>query len=325
MLWAFLLLLVFGVVKLTFLQAPKAARAAIVVIKDGQSTAQVAQKLARVGIITNVYTFRAYAVLTQTETNLQPGKYRLKSDMTYDDILDKLTEKKVDPPIKVMIPEGFTVTEIAETLAKKTDRPVIDYLEYMRGQGVSQIRPDQMPLELKTIEGYLFPKTYLFHKKDHPKKIIARMIEQFELEVTNVDWAYAKERDLSVHQILTIASLVEKEAKVPEERAIMAAVIYNRIAKGMPLQIDATVQYALPQRKDALSEQDLRFASPYNTYQQTGLPPGPISNPGIDSIKAALEPAQVDFLYYVLTSPDGSHTFTSSYNEFLQAKKGAGL
>ncbi len=310
---------------MTFLKAPEAARAAVIVIEEGQTTAQVAQKMARVGIISNVYTFRAYAVMTQTETSLQPGKYKLKSDMTYDDILAKLTKKKADPLVKVIIPEGFTVTEIAKTLAEKTNRPAIDYLEYMQGQGVSQIRPSQMPLDLKTVEGYLFPKTYLFHKKDHPKKIVTRMIEQFELEVSNIDWAFAKERNLSVHQILTVASLVEKEARVPAERVIMAAVIYNRIDKGMPLQIDATVQYALPERKEALSEKDLQFASPYNTYQQTGLPPGPISNPGVDSIKAALEPAQVDFLYYVLTSPDGSHTFTNNYNEFLQAKKGAGL
>ena len=103
----------------------------------------------------------------------------------------------------------------------------------------------------------------------------------------------------------------------------MAAVIYNRLAQGMPLQIDATVQYALPQRKEALTNQDLQIASPYNTYQQTGLPPGPIANPGIDSIKAALAPAQADYLYYVLTSPDGRHTFTNNYNEFLAAKRRA--
>lgn len=296
---------------------------AVVVVKKGQNTAKIAESLARKKIIANAYTFRVYAVMTQAETELQPGRYSLRSTMSYEEILKKLMEKKKAPPIRVVIPEGFTVTQVAERLAEKTGRPPADFYEYMRGQGVSQIRPAEMPLELKTIEGYLFPKTYLFHKNDHPKKIIARLIEQHELELTNVDWSYAKEHNLSVHQIITIASLVEKEAKVPAERELMAAVIYNRISKGMPLQIDATVQYALPERKEALSEADLKIASPYNTYQQVGLPPGPIANPGIDSIKATLDPAPVDYIYYVLTSPDGSHTFTNNYNEFLKAKRGA--
>lgn len=101
----------------------------------------------------------------------------------------------------------------------------------------------------------------------------------------------------------------------------MAAVIYNRLEMGMPLQIDATVQYALPERKEFLSNEDLKIASPYNTYQRTGLPPGPISNPGLSSIEAALAPAEVDYIYYVLTSPDGRHTFTNNYNDFLAAKR----
>ena len=122
-------------------------------------------------------------------------------------------------------------------------------------------------------------------------------------------------------EIMTIASLVEREARIPEERPLMAAVIYNRLDIGMPLQIDATVQYALPQRKEALTNEDLKYASPYNTYQHTGLPPGPIANPGLSSIKATLEPAEVDYIYFVLPSPDGQHTFTNNYNDFLAAKR----
>jgi UPF0755 protein len=320
-LWTVLSLIIIAVVYVGFFQGPPPVKSVDVVVKSGLNTAQIADILAAKGVISNAYTFRVYAAFTQTESRLQPGKYKFRTDMTYDEILKQLTKVEKKHYVQIIIPEGFTATQIAKRLAEKTGRPEADFLEYIRGQGLEQVRPSALPSDVGTAEGYLFPKTYDFDKKEHPRKIVAALIAQYKEETVGLNWSFARQKNLTVHQIMTIASLVEREARVPEERSMMAAVIYNRLDKGMPLQIDATVQYALPERKEFLTNDDLKIASPYNTYQHTGLPPGPIANPGLLSIKAALAPAKVDYLYYVLTSEDGRHTFTNNYDEFLAAKK----
>lgn len=195
----------------------------------------------------------------------------------------------------------------------------------MQGEKVSSFKFSFLPAGLTTLEGYIFPKTYTFEKKTRPETIARRMLYQFQIETEALDWSILAQKNLTKHDIIIIASLIEEEAKVAEERPIIAAVIYNRLAKNMPLQIDATVQYALPERKAVLTYEDYKVDSPYNTYLRLGLPPGPITNPGLDSIKAALAPASVDYYYYVLTSPEGKHTFTRTYEEFLNAKKEANL
>lgn len=321
--WVVLFSVLSGSAYLAFWRRQPPSRTIKVTVEKGQNTAQIAATLARAGVISNAYTFRVYAGVTQTEARLQPGRYRFRTGLTYYQILKELTKARAVKLFSVVIPEGFTAKQIAERLAAKTKRPAADFYEYVNGQGVAQVRPSELPPELNTVEGYLFPKTYQFEQRAHPRTIISRMIDQFRLETGSVDWTVAQQKNLTHHQIVTIASLIEREARVPDERPLMAAVIYNRLAKGMPLQIDATVQYLLPQQKAVLTDKDLTIASPYNTYQQTGLPPGPIASPGIDSIKAALAPAQVDYLYYVLTSADGRHTFTNNYNEFLAAKRRA--
>lgn len=323
--WAVLFVVLGGSAYFTFGRAQPPSRIIDVTIVRGQNTAQIADLLAKKGVISNAYTFRVYAGVTQTEAKLQPGRYRLKTGLTYYRILKELTKARAVELIGVIIPEGFTAKQIAERLAAKTKRPPADFYEFIRGQGVGQVRPDELPPELTTVEGYLFPKTYQFERRAHPRAIISRMIDQFKLETASIDWTFAKGKNLTKHQIVTVASLIEREARLPEERPLVAAVIYNRLAKGMPLQLCSTVQYLLPEQKAVLTDKDLKIASPYNTYQQTGLPPGPISSPGIDSIKAALAPAPVDYIYFVLMSPDGHHAFTNNYNEFLAAKRRAGL
>ncbi len=320
-LWLVLTMVVGGIAYFVFLQSTPEVKEVDITVASGMNTADIADLLVEKEVISNAYTFRAYASLTQTEGRLQPGDYRFSTDLTYEEILEELTKVPEKEYVRVVIPEGFTVTQIAERLAKKTERPPADFLDYMRGQGLEKVRPSALPSSLGTIEGYLFPKTYNFEKEAHPRDIVARLIEQYRRETGDLDWTLAETRELTVHEIMTIASLVEREARIPEERPLMAAVIYNRLDIGMPLQIDATVQYALPQRKEALTNKDLEYESPYNTYQRTGLPLGPIANPGLSSIKATLEPAEVDYIYYVLTSPDGQHTFTNNYNDFLAAKR----
>lgn len=298
--------------------------AAKVSIPSGFTSAQIARRLAEKGLISSAYTFRIYSAFNKVDGQFLPGSYFLRSDMSYAQIADKLTAGPKKTYIKVIIPEGFTLDQVNERLATELARPVKDFKAATIGANISGYDFTLMPAGATSLEGYIFPKTYMVEKKDSPKKIIGRMLHQFQVETGSLDWSPATSKSLSKNDIITIASLIEKEAKVPEERSLMAAVIYNRLAKGMPLQIDATVQYALPQRKPLLTDRDLKVQSPYNTYLHPGLPPGPIANPGIDSIKAALAPAPVDYLYYVLTSPDGHHTFAHNYSDFLQAKKRAG-
>jgi UPF0755 protein len=151
---------------------------------------------------------------------------------------------------------------------------------------------------------------------------VTRMLEQYLLETQTLDISSAKERfNLTEYELLTVASLIEKEASNPEERPLVASVIYNRIRQDMPLQIDATVQYALERPKEELSLADLKVDSPYNTYKNIGLPPGPICSPGRQSLEAAINPAQTDHLYYVLKPNGEEHFFTSSYEKFLKMKQ----
>jgi UPF0755 protein len=315
------LLTIYGILYFSFFQPAPPVRTVEVTIESGSTGAQIAEELEAAGVISNPYTFRVYIALTQTESRLQPGDYKFRTDLTYSEIVKELTKPRKKRYVRVVIPEGFTARQIADRLSDKIDRPVIDFNEYIRGQGVDSVRPEVLPSEINLLEGYLFPKTYSFEPLEHPQNVVRKMVDQFELETKDIDWSFAQEKGLTIHEIITIASLVETEAKVAEERPLVSAVIHNRLNIGMPLQIDATVQYALPERKKALTYEDLKIASPYNTYQRTGLPPGPIASPGIESIKAALAPAPVDYLYYVLTSPDGAHTFTNNYEDFLRAKR----
>src|ERR671939_1142585 len=178
---------------------------------------------------------------------------------------------------------------------------------------------------VKTTEGYLFPAKYDFEKSVTAPQIVDRLLEQYLLETQDLDFADAKERlDLTENQVVTVASLIEKEAANPEEKPLIASVIYNRMRKDTPLQIDATIQYALKRPKASLSMADLKVDSPYNTYQNKGLPPGPICSPGRESLQAALNPADTNYLYYVLEADGQKHFFTSDYDEFLRAKAKAG-
>jgi len=298
----------------------KAATATINIPK-GFSSTDIAERLAEEGIIKNAFTFRIYASLNNIDGRFLPGDYTLNSEMTFDEIADKLTSGPKRETVTVVIPEGYTIDQVNQRLADVFKRDKSEFEAVTKGSAINDYELTTLPAGAKDLEGYLFPKTYTFEKNDDPKKVVKKLLSQYELETKSLDWSSAEQRGLSKKDIVIIASLIEKEAKVPEERPLMAAVIYNRIELGMPLQIDATIQYVLPERKEVLTIEDTKYDSPYNTYQKQGLPPGPIANPGVDSMKAALAPAQVDYLYYVLTSPDGSHTFTSNYDEFLEAKK----
>ncbi len=294
-------------------------------IPSGSGIDDIGRTLAQRKVISSASWFNLYARFSGLGSRFKPGEYNLREGMSYWEVIKVLNE---GPPrkksYKIIVPEGFTIEQIAERLDKKTP---VDIEEFKRlsssDEGLEIADYDFLKeIPIKSLEGYLFPKTYNFSEDETAENILKVMLSQFNEDVGKLDFGTANENGLSLHEIIIIASLIEKEVKVPKERELVSAVIYNRLEKNMPLQICATVQYVLLERKANLSNEDLKVDSPYNTYLYPGLPPGPICNPGSASIEAALNPASVDYLYYVLTNSDGHHTFTSSYDEFLEAKNG---
>ncbi|MDO8987466.1 MAG: endolytic transglycosylase MltG, partial [Coriobacteriia bacterium] len=189
--------------------------------------------------------------------------------------------------------------------------------------GAAQFAPDHPYLSgayAGSLEGYLFPKTYRFKAGTTATEAIEAMLDQFDVEFQRVDMTFPESRGISVHEVVVLASMIEREVKIDTERELVSSVIYNRLGRGMLLEIDATIEYVLPGNRFRLRNSDLALDSPYNTYRYEGLPPGAISNPGSASLMAAARPAQTDYLYYVLTSKDGSHTFCKTQDEFFVAK-----
>lgn len=229
--------------------------------------------------------------------------------------------EKVEKPrvYRVVVPEGLNIKQTARKVSSQCKISYEAFLEAAKGHY-------EVPIfegSAGNLEGFLFPKTYEVTSNTSARELIKKMLNQFFFETSNLDWSIATSKGFTKYQVLIIASLVEKEAKFPDERPIIASVIYNRLSKNMKLQIDATVQYALGEWKPALTYDDLKVNSPYNTYIVSGLPPSPICSPGLDSISAAINPAQTDYIYYLLTSQEGRHSFTSDYKQFLQWKKEA--
>lgn len=296
-------------------------------LKSGTSKSTVAEELAQNGLIKNALAFKVYLKLNSEGSEFKAGDYEFTPGLTYAQIITKLNNADVVVPktMKFTIPEGYTVTQIADKLSeagfvdrdafmKLVDDPsslkLAQELNVPTGDGI-----------LHPLEGYLFPATYDLPIESTESDIIANMLLATRTKLRSIDNldAQLKERNLTVHQLLTEASLVEREVVVPEERAQVAGVIDNRLKQNMKLQIDATVQYALGKQKERLLYSDLKIDSPYNTYLHEGLPPGPIANPGLDAIKAALAPEASKYLYYV-TKKDGTggHLFAQTYQEHLK-------
>ena len=251
---------------------------------------------------------------------LEAGEYQLTTNMTPDDALKVL--EKGPPPVPVVdvtIPEGYRLTQIAARVAAALKIPEKQFLNVAQSGTFSL--PPYLPKGAASLEGFLFPKTYEFDKHGtSPKDVISTLLDQFKQEAKGLPWSNAQQLGVTPYQVVTIASMIEREAQVPADRPKIAAVIYNRLAKHMTLGIDATLQYVDPNPSDGLTESDLKIDSPYNTRLSKGLPPTPIASPGLPSLRAALEPAQTNDLYYVLCGTDGHHVFATTYAQFLQLK-----
>ncbi len=293
-------------------------------VAKGDTLSTVATKLEKAGVIGSAFVFKVEARVDGRDTTVKTGRYTFQPGADTDDILAKLTAGEAVPTIAVTVPEGLTLSETARTVADGTGIPAANFESAARSSdyGYAFLQSDQV----ETTEGYLFPRRYDFEKGVTAPQVVDRLLEQYLLETEGLDIKGAKERlGLTEHELVTVASLIEKESANAEERPVIASVIYNRIREDMPLQIDATIQYALKRPKENLSYADLEIQSPYNTYENKGLPPGPICSPSLQSLQAAIDPAQTNHLYYVLDAGGEKHFFTNDYDEFLQAKEEAGL
>lgn len=285
---------------------------------------ELAQLLADQSFVSNALYFRIEAKLNKVKEPLNSGQYSISSNMSSNEILEMLTtditsEKET---IKFMIPEGYNIVQIAAKLENEGIVSESDFLNAVQERDYDYTFLKNMPSDSKyKLEGYLFPDTYIIRKDATPEEIIIKMLNRFN-EIFSKYKAYINTSYYDLHEILTIASMIESEAKLDEERSIISGVIYNRLDTGMKLQMCSTVQYLLEKRKANLSYDDLGVDSPYNTYQYAGLPIGPICNPGEAAIAAALSPEAHDYYYFVVKDASiGSHSFSSTATEHANAKK----
>lgn len=300
-----------------------------ITITRGMSANSVADTLEENGIIKNSFVFGYYLQLKDEGSKFQAGKYEMNPGMDNAAIIAKLNAGDIiaEETIRFTIPEGFTVLQIADKLAAEglvNKDKFLELAENGRTWGAAEAVltiPDDDKLH-KRLEGYLFPETYEMKIGSTEEQIISRMLQETDRKLATLPEGWQdtmEEMGRTMHEIMTIASLIEREVVVDEERALVSSVIYNRLDEPMRLQIDAAVQYALDEPKERLLNKDLEIDSPYNTYKNDGLPPGPIASPSLASIEAALYPAESDYLFYV-TKKDGSqtHLFAKTYNEHLR-------
>ncbi len=291
------------------------------VIPDGASGAEVVDALHARGVIRCGLVSKYLLNTSGLSDSIRAGTFDLTTNMTPDDAFSAIAKSPPPiPTVRLTIPEGYRLTQIAERVQEALGIPPDRFLSLAESGTYSL--PPYLPRGTPTTEGFLFPKTYKFVPGETTAgDVIERLLHQFDEEVAGLPWGRAKALGLTPYEVVIVASMIEREVRLDRERPLVAAVIYNRLRLGMALGIDATLQYVDPNPEDGLTDADLRMDSPYNTRLHAGLPPTPIASPRLDSIAAALSPARVDYLYYVLCGDDGHHEFTASSEEFVADKR----
>ncbi len=284
-------------------------------VHSGMNAQEIGEELQRRGIVRNKYKFWLMAKLNGYESRFMAGRYEFHSGMKIEDVLEKLVQGE-SSEYRFVIPEGFTVLDIAKRLDEEGIVSREDFLrkakdfaprDYMKGKEEVTYRA----------EGFLFPATYTVATDIDADGVLQLMANTFDQRLTPALRRKAKSMDLSIYELVTLASLVEKEARYEEDRPIIAQVFFKRLELGMPLQSDASLQYLMDAPKEDVSIADTKIDSPYNTYQNAGLPPGPVANPGTDSIEAVLHPSETEYLYFV-ADRDGHNHYAYTYDEHLE-------
>jgi UPF0755 protein len=284
-----------------------------VIVPRGASFGQATDSLAKAKLVGSPKMFRLYGRLTGGDRNIKPGTYLFKPGTPWTDIVSALNggHGLVNT---ITIPEGYTISQITPRLARTLKVPADSVKVAMRDTALLA----RLDIPNPTLEGYVFPDTYAFPIGTTARQAVREMVYAFERR-WKPDWDTSlTELKINRNDLVTMASIVEKEARVAEERPVIAAVYYNRLRKGMLLQADPTIQFALGRHVGRVFYKDLEIKSPYNTYIHKGLPPGPIASPGAASLAAAAHPANVPYLYFVATR-DGHHEFRMTLSEHVNA------
>ena len=298
-----------------FLWLPPSAepKDVVVSIDDGMSFGVVVKRLADAGVVSRSLYFLWLGRAMQVDRAIQAGDYALQTSMLPREVLERLRAGVVIKTA-VTIPEGYAMRDIAAQLEAQELISADRFLSAATDPALI----DALGVTGDSLEGYLFPSTYYVTRRTTAEMLVRRMVQEFHAATDGLDWSAAAARKLTRRQVVTLASIIEKETARDEERPLIAAVFLNRLQRRMPLQSDPTVIYALVDFDGNLHKRDLSVKSPYNTYVVPGLPPGPIANPGVASIEAVLHPASTKVLYFV-SKNDGTHFFSATFAEHQRA------
>lgn len=286
-----------------------------IVIPEGSSALEIGELLESEGVIKSTLAWRIALFLEGGGEDIEAGNYDLFTDLTAPDALGLLSKGASVDFVTVTFPEGSWLEDFARIVGRDTHIARAEFTEALEsGEVTSELKPD----DVDTLEGLLFPSTYQVIEKDTAVTLAQRIVTEFEKQVAAVD--FAEVEGFSPYEVVIIASMIEAEAKVDGERRKIASVIYNRLEVGEKLGIDATVLYALGEHKDTLTVSELAVDSPYNTRLYAGLPPTPIGAPGIESLRAAADPAPGDLFFYVVSDCEGHHAFSETAAQFARDK-----
>lgn len=298
----------------SFLQTPVSPpRQALLQIKPGTSFTRIAHDLEQAGIISDARRFTLLARWENAAARVHAGEYQFNDAAMPGEVLQRLVAGDVRK-LQLTIPEGFTLVEIAARIEAAKIGPADQVLALAKDPRLIA----SLDIDAATLEGYLFPETYTYTSDTSLRQLLTTMVEQFKKRVTPDLLSAAQQRGLDLHGLVTLASIIQKEAGNVAEMPLIAAVFHNRLRLGIPLQADPTVIYGIKDFDGNLTRRDLMAETPYNTYKHRGLTPGPIANPGLDALHATAYPADVKCLYFV-SKGDGSHVFSTTLKEHNRA------
>ena len=285
-------------------------------VPEGASGGEVVDLLHRRGVVRCGLVSKWLLRRSGKQDQIRAGTFELTTNMTPDAAFDALTAAPAPvPTVRLTIPEGYRITQIADRVHDVLGIPVRRFLAAIDASNWSL--PPYLPKEASSPEGFLFPQTYEFVQgSTTADEVIRRLLDEFGSEAAGLPWQNAQRLCVTPYEVVIIASMIEEEAKIPGDRPKISAVIHNRLQRGMNLGIDATLQYVDPDPENGLTASDFQIDSPYNTRLSPGLPPTPIASPGLASLEAALNPAHVSYLYYVLCGADGHHKFSDTSPQF---------
>ena len=311
-----------GRVKAHFASAPdysgSGSGEVVVQVKQGETAIAVARTLAAADVVKSIEAFRSTAANDPASLSLQPGFYKLRLQMSAEAALDLLLDPASRLRGRVTIPEGSTIAQTVALVAKNTEVP----LAQLQAAAAKPAALGLPPYAKNRLEGFLFPATYDIDPGTTATEVLQLMVERFkEAAETNQIEARAKALGLTPYDIVTVASLIERESRLEAEYPKVSRVVYNRLDKGIPLGIDASILFGLGRTSGGLKKSELARDTPYNTRLNKGLPPTPIASPGDKALQGALNPADADWLYYVLADKQGNQLFTADYQEFLRQKE----